>query len=72
MVPPASLSELQAGTPLFALGDAEPDGTLPARALAAVSQFRPGTHASVSVRNCSPSSIVEALGGISAEHAPNG
>ena len=65
VVPHASPGQLQPGTPIFALGNVGPDGTLSATAVAAVSQLRPGTHTSVSVRNCSPSSMVEALGALS-------
>jgi hypothetical protein len=57
--------QLQANTPIFALGDAGPDGTLSARAVAAVSQFPPGTDVGISVKNCSHSSLVEALGALS-------
>lgn len=66
VIPHASLGQLQAGATIFALGPAGPDGTLSARAVAAVSQLPSGAHISVSVKNCSPSSIEEALGAISA------
>lgn len=71
VIPHASPRQLQSGTAIFALGHAGPDGTLSARAVAAVSQLPSGPHTSrsVSVRNCSPSSIAEALGAISAAHA---
>ncbi len=67
VIPHASLGQLQAGATVFALGQAGPDGTLSARAVAAVSQLpqlAPGLHLNVSVKNCSPSSIVDALGAI--------
>jgi hypothetical protein len=64
----ASPRQLQAGAAIFALGQAGPDGTLSATAVAAVSQISAGGHLNVSVRvrDCSPSSIEEALGAISA------
>lgn len=61
----ALLGQLLAGTPVFALGNAGPDGTLSATAVAAVSQLRPGTRISVSVKSCSTNSIIEALGAVS-------
>ena len=66
VVPHASPGQLQAGATIFALGHAGPDGTLSARAVAAVSQLPSWTHISVSVKDCSPSAITEALGAISA------
>jgi len=72
VVPHASPGQLQPGTLIFALGNAGPDGTLSARAVAAVSQLRPGTHASVSVKDCSLSSILEALGALSTAPARAG
>jgi hypothetical protein len=66
VIPHASLGQLQPGTSIFALGQAGPDGTLSARGVAAVSQLPSGPHTSVSVKDCSPSSITEALGAISA------
>ena len=66
VIPHASLGQLQVGATVFALGQAGPDGTLSARGVAAVSQLRSGPHLSVSVRDCSSSSITEALGAISA------
>jgi hypothetical protein len=58
----------QASATIFAVGHAGPDGTLSARGVAAITQFRSGAtlHVSVSVRDCSPSSITEALAAISA------
>ena len=69
VIPHASPGQLPAGTAIFAVGHAGPDGTLSARAVAAVAQLPPGVqvHTSVSVKDCSPSSIDEALGAISAE-----
>ncbi len=64
VVPHAAPSQLSPGTHIFALGNAEPDGTLSARALAAVSQLPPGGHIRVSLKDCSTSSILEALGAI--------
>jgi hypothetical protein len=63
IVPHASLGQLRAGATIFALGHAGPDGTLSARAVAAVSQLPPGAQVHVSVRDCSPSSITDALAG---------
>ena len=73
VIPHASPGQLQSGATIFAVGQAEPDGTLAARAVAAVSQPPSGGHIGVSsVRNCSPSSIDEALGAISAMPASAG
>jgi Domain of unknown function (DUF5666) len=73
IVPHASPSELQTGTAIFALGNAGPDGTLSARAVAAVSQLPQGKlHVRVSVKDCSPTSLVEALGAISTSPASAG
>jgi hypothetical protein len=68
VVPHASPGQLQAGASIFAVGHAGPDGTLSAQAVAAVSQPPSGGHLNVSVKvkDCSPSSITEALGAISA------
>ncbi len=68
VIPHASPGQLQAGATIVAVGHAGPDGTLSARAVAAVSQLPAGGHlnASFRVRDCSPSSIIEALGAISA------
>jgi hypothetical protein len=66
VVPHASPGQLQVGATIFALGHAGPDGTLSATAVAAVSQLPAGMHIGVSVKDCSPSSIQEALGTISA------
>jgi hypothetical protein len=66
VIPHASPGQLQAGATIFALGHAGPDGTLSARAVAEISQLPPGHHGGVSsVKDCSPSSIDEALGAIS-------
>ena len=65
VIPHASPGQLQAGAPIFALGHAGPGGTLTARAVAAVSQLPSGPHIGVSVKDCSPSSIDEAVGAIS-------
>ncbi len=72
VVPHASPGQLQAGASIFAVGRTGPDGTLSARGVAAVWQLRSGPHISVSVRDCSPSSITEALGAISAAPASAG
>ena len=72
VVPHASPAQLQAGASIFAVGLAGPDGTLSAEGVAAVSQLRSGPHLSVSVKDCSPSSIIEALGAISAAPASAG
>jgi hypothetical protein len=60
-VPHASLGQLPAGATIFAVGQAGPDGTLSARAVAAVRQLPAGGHLNVSFRSCSPSSIAAAL-----------
>ena len=74
VIPHASPGQLQAGATIVAVGHARPDGTLSARAVAAVSQLRSGPHTrvSVKVKDCSPSSIDEALGAISAAPASAG
>ena len=66
VIPHASPGQLTAGATIFALGHAGPDGTLSAQAVAAVLQLPAGGHLNVSVKDCSPSSITEALGAISA------
>lgn len=68
----ASLSQLSPGAAISALGQAEPNGTLSARAVAAIGQLPPGigVHTSVSVKDCSPSSIDEALGALTATPVP--
>jgi hypothetical protein len=65
VVPHASPGQLQAGAAIFAIGNAGPDGTLSAAAVAGVAQFTSGPHIGVSLKNCSPSSITEALDAIS-------
>jgi hypothetical protein len=72
IVPHASLGQLQDGTAIFALGHAGPDATLTARAVTAVSQLPSGPHIGVSVKDCSPRSIDEALDAISAAPASGG
>jgi hypothetical protein len=64
IVPHASLSQLQDGTTIFALGHAGPGGTLTAQAVAAITQPPTGGHLNVAYhgRGCSPSAIAEALG----------
>jgi hypothetical protein len=68
VIPHASPGQLQAGAAIFAVGQAGPDGTLSAIAVAMVSQLPSGAHIreSVKVKDCSPSSIEEALGALSA------
>ena len=66
IVPHASLGQLRARASIFAVGHAGPDGTLSARGVAAITQPPSGPRLGVSVRDCSPSSITEALGAISA------
>jgi hypothetical protein len=66
VIPHASPGQLQAGATIFAVGHAGPHGTLSARGVAAITQLRSGPHLGVSVRDCSPSSVTEALGAISA------
>ncbi len=72
VVPHASLSQLQTGTPVLAVGNAEAGGTLSAMALAAVSQLQSGprTHVGVKVKDCSSSSIIEALGAVTVGRTP--
>lgn len=72
VIPHASPGDLRAGSTIFALGHAGPDGTLSARAVAAVSQLRPGAHIGVSVKDCSPRSIGQAIGRISAANSAAG
>jgi hypothetical protein len=74
VIPHASPGQLQAGATIVAVGHAGPDGTLSATAVAAVSQLRSGPHTrvSVKVKDCSPRSIDEALGAISAAPASAG
>ena len=62
----ARLAQLPVGAAVFALGLAGADGTLAARAVAAVAQLPSGGHISVSVKDCSSGSIAEAMGAISA------
>ena len=74
VMPHASPGQLQDGATILAVGRAGPDGTLLAIAVAAVSQLHSGGHlnASFRVRDCSPSSIIAALGAISAAPVPSG
>ena len=74
VIPHASPGQLQDGATIVAVGHAGPDGTLSAIAVAAVSQLQSGGHlnASFRVRDCSPSSIIAALGAISAAPVPAG
>ncbi len=72
VIPHASPGQLQAGAAIFALGHARPDGTLSARAVAAVSQLPSGRHIGISVKDCSPRSIDEALDAISAAPVSTG
>lgn len=65
VIPHASPGQLRAGAAIFALGHPGPDGTLSARAMAAIWQLPSGPHTSVSVRSCSASSVDEALAAIS-------
>jgi len=51
---------------ISAVGHAGPDGTLSARGVAAITQFRSGPHLGVSVKDCSPISVTEGLDAISA------
>jgi hypothetical protein len=71
VIPHASPGQLPAGATIFTVGHAGPDGTLSAQAVAAVRQLGPGEpHTSVSVKDCSHSSIVEALAAISTAPVP--
>jgi len=72
VIPHASPGQLTAGTATFAIGHAGPDGTLSARAVAAVSQLPSGPHIGVSMKGCSPGSIEQALGRISVAPVPAG
>jgi hypothetical protein len=63
-VPNASLGQLLAGATIVALGNAGPDGTLSAKAVAAILPLPatyPQVHVEVHVKNCSPASIDNAL-----------
>lgn len=72
VLPDVTPSQLQTGTAAFALGYPQPDGSLSARAVTAVSQAPSGLQVRVSVKNCAPSSIVEALGALSGTRASAG
>ncbi len=72
VVPHASLGQLRAGTAIFAVGQAGPGGTLSARGVAAITQLPSGPHIRVSVKDCSSSSVVEALDAISAAPVSGG
>jgi hypothetical protein len=73
VIPHASPGQLHVGVTILAVGHAGPDGTMLARAVAAVSQLPSGVHVGVRVKDCSPSSVETALGAISsAPHAANG
>jgi hypothetical protein len=74
IVPHASPDRLPPGITVVAVGQAGPDGGLSARAVAAVSQPRSGAHLneSIKVKDCSPSSIDEAIGAISAGRVSGG
>jgi hypothetical protein len=69
VIPHASPGQLHPGVTILALGQAGPGGTLSARAVAAVAQLPSGVlHVGMRVRvkDCSPSSVDDALGAISA------
>jgi hypothetical protein len=72
VIPHARPGQLPPGAIIFALGHAGPDGTLSAQAVAAVSQLPSGAHITVSVKDCSSSSITDALGAISTVPASAG
>jgi hypothetical protein len=74
VIPHASLGQMHPGATIFALGHAGPDGTLSARAVASVSQLPTGAqvHVNVSVRDCSPASIANALGRLGTLGVPPG
>ena len=74
VIPHASPGQLQAGATILAVGHPGPDRTLSATALAAVTQLPAGGHLNerFRVRDCSPSSIDEALGAVSAAPGPAG
>jgi Domain of unknown function (DUF5666) len=73
VMPHASPGQLEVGGTIFAVGQTGPDGTLSARAVAAVSPLPSGVlHTSVRVKDCSPSSIQDALGAISARPLSSG
>ena len=61
VIPHASLGQLQDGVTIFAIGHAGPDGTLSARAVAAISQLPAGGHLGVTTKGCSPASIAAGL-----------
>jgi hypothetical protein len=73
----ASLGQFPAGATILALGYAGPDGTLSAKGVVAILQLPQGgpqlhAQAHIHVKDCSPSSIDEALGAISAAPVPAG
>lgn len=72
VVPDVRPDQLPTGSSLYALGYRAPDGNLSARAVTAVTRPRAGLQVRVSVKNCSPNSIVEALGAISAARTAAG
>jgi hypothetical protein len=72
VIPRARLGQLRGGTAIFALGHAGPDGTLSASGVAAVSQLPSGARVSVSVKDCSPRSIQDAIGALTAAHVSGG
>jgi Domain of unknown function (DUF5666) len=67
VMPHASLGQLQTGSTIFAIGHAGPAGALSAMAVAAVTQLPSGElHVGLRVKDCSPGSVEDALGAISA------
>ena len=72
VVPHASPGQLQPGATIFALGHAGPDGTLSARAVAAIIATPVRAAPRRVGKDCSPSSVTEALGAISAAPASAG
>jgi hypothetical protein len=72
VIPGTRPGQLRPGDTIFALGRAGPGGTLAARAVAAVSPTRPEAHIGVSVKDCSPRSIDDAISAISARSVSGG
>jgi hypothetical protein len=75
VIPHASPGQLQDGATILAIGHAGPDRTLSARAVALIRQLPPGgpqLHGHLRVKDCSPSSITDALGAISAAPGSGG
>jgi hypothetical protein len=75
VIPHARPSQLPVGAAVFAIGHAGPGRTLSARGVAVIRQLPAGgpqLHVHLRVKDCSPSSITDALGAISAAPGSGG